>query len=109
MQIKVDHRNIRVEAMEHNAKACGFFHDHEGLIQIDYTIAPEQQADTLIHEILHAIWASRSMPSRVSEEQAVTKLASGLATVLRDNPFLSLWLGEALAKGVPIVGPLAME
>lgn len=104
MFVKIDHRTIRVEAMPANDKACGYYLDGPGVIQIDHTIPPDQQADTLIHEILHAIWASRSLPARVSEETAVTRLASALATVLRDNPDLPMWLEQALIEGVPIVG-----
>lgn len=104
LSLKIDHRTIRIEAMEHSDIACGYFLDHEGLIQIDHTIQPEQQADTLIHEVLHAIWRSRGLPDRATEEEAVNRLASGLATVLRDNPDLPLWLEQALHEGVPIVG-----
>lgn len=104
MKLKVDHRTIAIVGIEHNDKHCGMFLDHQGEIHIDVTSSPEQQADTLIHEVLHAIWASRSMPDRIGEEEAVTRLASGLATVLRDNPDLPLWLEQALQEGVPIVG-----
>lgn len=109
MIIKLDHRNIRVEGMEHTGEAYGLYHDFQDLITIDGTASPEQQADTLIHELFHAIWATRNLPARATEEQVCTRLASGLATVLRDNSDLSMWLTQALTKGVPIIGALIKE
>lgn len=46
-------------------------------------------ADTLIHEILHAICHSY-LPDveRADEEEVVTMIAHGLTQVLRDNPTL---------------------
>lgn len=103
MHLKIDALIIRIEPMVCDGKARGYFDATKQLIQIEVSQSPASQADTLIHEILHAIWSSRHMKPRLYEEQAVTQLASGLATVLRDNPDLPLWLEQALIENVPIV------
>ena len=52
---------------------------------------PQQQANTLIHETLHAIFYEQAMgESRVGEyeEYIVTCFANGLAAVMKQNPKL---------------------
>ena len=103
MRLKIDHRTIRVEGMPDDGDARGLFHNREGVIQIEWGQPADEQAETLIHEILHAIWASRQIQEPIDEEGAVSQLASGLATVLRDNPRLAPALISAFKKGKPIV------
>ena len=99
--IKVDHRTIDVRGRPHKRRD-GVFKDRQCLIEVSPEISPAQQADTLIHEIFHAIWATRGLPDQITEEECVTRLASGWATVMCDNPHLMNSLGEALGGGIPI-------
>jgi hypothetical protein len=46
---------------------------------------PEEYLETLLHEILHAVWRGRGLPNRVTEEKAVTRLAHGLTEILLEN------------------------
>ena len=101
MLIKVDHRNITVRSRRHKHRV-GVFKDRECLIEISPEQTTQQQADTLIHEVFHAIWATRALPPMVEEEECVTRLASGWTTVLRDNPDLVLRLMQALEEGTPL-------
>ncbi|BAJ51835.1 hypothetical protein CJ97_gp47 [Ralstonia phage RSB2] len=48
-------------------------------------MAPVEEADTLIHEVLHAIIASAGL-TVPEEEPIVRALASNLTGVLADNP-----------------------
>ena len=107
MKLKVGHRDIAVEPLseERSAKEAvdGLYWSHKGLIEIRQSSSPAEQAHTAIHELLHAVWDQRAMAARVTEETAVTGLASGLAMVFRDNPEILGVLHQALANGVPIV------
>lgn len=107
MIIKIDHTDVRVESMTDNGEDRGTFCGHTQIIEIECTQSAHNQADTLLHEIIHAIWSSRSLPKRISEEQAATFLGSALATVFRDNPELLARLKAALISGIPIVGVTA--
>lgn len=49
-------------------------------------------ANTLIHEINHAIFTTCGMGDRESEERICTALANGWCQVLRDNPALIAWI-----------------
>lgn len=102
MRIKLDHRDIEVRGVLALKGIVGVFKDRECLIEIAVEQSPQQQADTLIHELLHAIWATRNFPDRMGEEAVCTRLASALATVIRDNPALCAVLERALCSGQPI-------
>jgi hypothetical protein len=101
MIIKVDHRDITVRSRPHKHNAGSFKH-RKCLIDITPDQSAQQQADTLIHEIFHAIWATRALPDPITEEECVHRLASGWATVMRDNPELCMVLEQALRSGKPI-------
>lgn len=49
-------------------------------------------ANTLIHEINHAIFSACGMSDRESEERVCTALANGWCQVWRDNPKLMAWI-----------------
>ena len=53
-------------------------------------------ADTVLHEISHAIWWAFGVEDEDKEERTVNLTASGWACVYRDNPWLLDWLKEAV-------------
>jgi hypothetical protein len=61
---------------------------------------PIEEADTLIHETLHAIIGAAGIvfPEGVAEEQVVTAIASGLTGVLADNPRLLAHISNLLRE-----------
>lgn len=73
-----------------------------------YTISAERvqpsaasAADTLLHEILHAIWRETSLNETIDaevEEKIVRTLTTGLVGVLRDNPAVVRWLAKRLGS-----------
>lgn len=48
-------------------------------------LSDTQIINTLVHEILHALWREYNLPDEY-EEHIVTCVANGLCQVLRDNP-----------------------
>ena len=78
----------------------GVFGDHnnaKGEIRICPGLNAQEVANTLLHEILHAVWicfnigcplvGSKENQS-ISEERVVSGTANGLLSVIRDNPEL---------------------
>lgn len=106
MRLKIDHRSVFVLPMtvEDAEEQAGLFCEGSGTIEIDARASSEEQGALLFHEIIHAVWASRDMPARATEEQVCQRIGRGLATVFRDNPGLGGALEDALNHGVPIVG-----
>lgn len=58
--------------------------------KIDYVRLKQggETADTIIHEILHALWDKMFVGKGDDEEAIVSKLGTGLTTVMKDNPEL---------------------
>lgn len=83
--------------------ADGYYHHELAEIVVASDINPFDQAEVLIHEIIHAVWASRRMPPRTTEESVCTHLGRGLAAVMQANPHVVHALVGALNHGKPIV------
>ena len=53
-------------------------------------------AETVLHEVMHAIYHEADLSAQDGEERMVTRLSSMLATVLHDNPKLLEWISAEL-------------
>jgi hypothetical protein len=60
----------------------------KGIISVCVDDEPLRVLDTLLHEILHAIWAEYGLGENEPEERAVSVLATGFTQVMHDNPQL---------------------
>ncbi len=55
-------------------------------IEIASGLHPDKEADTVLHEVLHALWDAYGLREKKdSEERIVTALAAGLLNVLKAN------------------------
>jgi len=96
--VKVGHRDIAI-VLASRAEldgAYGDFLDDAQRIRLDRERKPQSQAETLIHEILHACWPAHWSLVGDVEETFVSTLAPRLAAVWRDNPALVDWLSHNL-------------
>lgn len=101
-EIKVLGLDYEVKEYEDNltVKDAGFTHVHGNLISITTGMKPKQQACTLLHEVLHAVFAEMGMhnsPIKDGEEYIVECLSNGLIQVIRDNPHLIEFLQESMS------------
>ena len=62
-----------------------------GVIAIDNEQSRSQMADTVIHELVHAVLNVTDLDNEI-EERVCLALGPGLLGVLRDNPALVKWL-----------------
>lgn len=60
---------------------------------------PQKAVDTFLHETMHAIYWAYGVHDDDKEERIVAALSTGLMTLHRDNPWLTKWIGDALAQG----------
>jgi hypothetical protein len=51
-------------------------------------------ADTVMHELLHAIFKTFALKDEDDEERIVSAISKGLVGVLRDNPNFAPWLND---------------
>jgi hypothetical protein len=84
-------RRIREEGGE---ELLGHHDSRELTITIDPEQAHDQTADTLLHEILHAVVGMTNLDDRFGrhEEEIVSRLTPALLSVIRDNPSLIRFL-----------------
>lgn len=70
----------------------------EQVIRIRQDFAtPFKAVDTLLHEIMHAIFWAYGVGEDDKEERMVAMFGTALMTLHRDNPWLAGWISETLA------------
>ena len=88
---------IKLEGEERD-KCLGLFSEAQMTIAMRESYRNSQQeAETLLHEIIHAIRAVTGIHPKDSEERMVSQMSIGMAMVIRDNPDLIVWLQEKLS------------
>lgn len=55
-------------------------------------------AEVAMHEVLHALWATRELEDTGEEEKIITNLSIGLMSFYQDNPRFLTWLKKGLKK-----------
>lgn len=86
-----DKSNIRKD------ECYGECQKHRNQILIAPNLNKSVEKETVIHEMLHAIWSEYSLDNFFPEEQEevlVTTLAKGIHSVLENNPKLMNYLKE---------------
>lgn len=70
---------------------------YQGRIQITKGLDPAEKANTILHEILHAVCYTQGTDLGVKEEERIVNaLANGLCAFIRDNPRFILRLFRLL-------------
>jgi hypothetical protein len=93
-----------IDELERNRNGyMGLCSEEDLEIAIALGTAPAHQAETMVHELLHAIWGAGSLADEgpVDEEQIVTVLAKGILQVARDNPEVISWIAAAYGLAKP--------
>jgi hypothetical protein len=105
-KVKVGYVDYKIETWAHDqadaSERYGETDRVRRIIRIDTDYTPQQSAETLLHEILHTIWAMWNVSElrKLEEEAVVHALGKGLATVMRDNPDVLAWIDMALRAEV---------
>ena len=103
-KIKIGYRSYKLEEWKQTVasanEAQGQFFSKEGVIGYTADEKGVSHANTLIHEILHAIVYQWNMElDEKAEEHIVNGITNGLTTVLVDNPKLIDYLKEKIKEG----------
>ena len=103
-KIKIGYRDYKLEEWKQTVasanEAQGQFFAKEGVIGYTADEKGVSHANTLIHEIMHAIIYQWNMELEEKvEELVVNGLANGLTTVLVDNPKLIDYLKDKIKEG----------
>ena len=103
-KIKIGYRDYKLEEWKQTVasanEAQGQFFAKEGVIGYTAEETGVSHANTLIHELLHAIVYQWNMElEEKDEEKLVNGLANGLTTIFVDNPKLMDFLKEKIKEG----------
>jgi hypothetical protein len=74
----------------------GYTDTRELFILVDTTQSKVYVADTLFHEILHAVWFVWDIHDRDAEERTIRSASTGMMAVWRDNPGVFRWIDRQL-------------
>lgn len=85
------HKDLKSETGDDMYGAC-----YKALKQIklslDYT--SHKVSETLLHELLHAIWYEYNIPDKTPEEKAVHMISYGFTKMMMDNPKLKTYFNK---------------
>lgn len=97
--IDYGYRTLAVEVLPKDkmGEDLGNYDNDVGVIRICANQPPREQANALVHELLHAVYAQASLGRNSSEEQVVNAFANGVCELLARNPALSPLLKKLLA------------
>ena len=103
-KIKIGYRNYKLEEWKQTVatanEAHGQFFSKEGIIGYTTDEKGVSHANTLLHEILHAIVYQWNIElEEKEEEKLVNSLTNGLTTVFVDNPKLMDYLKDKIKEG----------
>lgn len=98
--IRVGAHDIHVSEMSQQesqgARHFGLFAPTASKIKVATHTAPIHVLDTMLHEVIHAIWWDRIFSNDATEENAVSAISAGMTQVLRDNPKLRKWIEDMI-------------
>ena len=103
-KIKIGYRDYKLEEWKQTVasanEAQGQFFAKEGIIGYTAEEKGVSHANTLLHEILHAIVYQWNLElEEKEEEKLVNSLTNGLTTVFVDNPKLMDYLKDKIKEG----------
>ena len=97
--VKIGFRTYRIEDWApRSAEASNRYGEcsHiECLIRVATSYGEGQAAETLLHEIMHGVWAAYLMDDKDEQERTVGAMSRGLTAVWIDNPGLLAWFDAA--------------
>lgn len=85
------------DKMIQNEDKCGECHNQTGSIRIAVGMGEDMTVNTVIHEVLHAIYHCYGIEDKDEEERVVNTMATGLFQVLKDNKNLFNFIRRGIA------------
>ncbi|AUO78191.1 hypothetical protein RSEGYP2_32 [Ralstonia phage RsoP1EGY] len=94
--LRIMGRKFRVSYKDDLDGDLGYCEPTKCKIEIENGQHPVEEADTVLHEVLHAVFYLMDIGlSAEEEEHVVRKVVTGLTQVFQDNPRLLTYLANA--------------
>jgi len=91
---------VKLLSGEDRDKCLGMFSETQMAILMRETYATgQQEGETFLHELLHAIWCVFGCKPKDNEERIISQMSIGLAQVMcaKENEPMLTWLREKLS------------
>lgn len=99
-QVKIGWRIFTIEAFDRleaiGRDRYGECNKVSGVIRVDTVHGPRQTAETLLHEIMHAMFSVWALREKDGEEEIVGTASHALCSVWVDNPEVLAWIASQL-------------
>lgn len=86
MEVKIG--GMLLDLVQSEMDEFGRFDEEKQKIFVRAGLDKNLAARTILHEVIHAIWAEYDLPKEPIEETCVRRLESGLSAFIMDNPAL---------------------
>jgi hypothetical protein len=96
-ELRIGYQVYKLEGHEDLGDICGDTDCDRAVIRYTTTEEPHRMANTILHEVLHAVWEQMGLNALMNDEiqeQVCTSLANGLSQVYFQNPDLKFDLGD---------------
>ena len=82
---------------ESGAEQLGLCDFNSQTISVTKSLPRQSRAESLLHEIIHAINHGMGAPSKIDEEKFTGKMSIGIATSVKQSPEVWKWLMREIA------------
>jgi hypothetical protein len=83
---------------EGGAERLGWCDFQSQVIAVTKDLPRQSRAETLLHEIIHAVNHGMGAPDKIPEEAFTGKMSIGIATAIRQNPNVWRWLIKEMSS-----------
>ena len=101
-KVRIGPHDIAIKFTEHllydGEQVLGLYENHKSLIQVSTQQSDSMMADSLLHEIIHAVHyiqigiSMKEEELTIKEEQLTTLTATSLCQVFKDSPNVINWI-----------------
>lgn len=86
---------------ESGAEQLGLCDFQEQIISVTKSLPRQSRAETLLHEIIHAINHGMGAPNKIDEEKFTGKMSIGMATAIKQSPEVWKWIMKEICCKPP--------
>jgi len=83
---------------ESGAEQLGLCDFQSQIISVTKSLPRQSRAETLLHEIIHAINHGMGAPNKIDEEKFTTKMSIGIATTIKQSPDVWKWIMKEITS-----------
>lgn len=100
-EVAISYQTVKIQPLPKDApgNVLGYYYQTDHKIEIKPGLNSYEEANTLMHELFHALYRCAGINKKSEEEQVVTVFANGVMEMMKRNPklrtyFTKVWNGQ---------------